>query len=239
MHVFYNHCGERRQVRLGKPQEQSGPLRCQLCNELILTIDVDAARPWLESQVARKRVLSESGELGTRKQSAQQSDNEIDLDGLSAELAACALLCPGSFDAWRTAAESSKGNRGQDLRRLWTSLNKPVEVKFTRHYDEQRGFLLVRPPRNTPGRMRVEYIDDSYYILMVGCPPEYSAVGWTDRSHLLRVGVLNPVPIQPGQRECWGMHWSTLRPMKELFDQAHSSGPLGVIARWFADLVGG
>ncbi|MEO8498720.1 MAG: hypothetical protein ABI614_26965, partial [Planctomycetota bacterium] len=159
-----------------------------------MDIDVAGARSWVEAHVTRKRQLAESGQLATRKQSTRQSDEEIDRDGLSAELAACALLCPGSLHAWRKAAEAVRGNRGRDLLRHWTGLNKPVEVKHTRYHDTHRGFLLVRPPRQTPGRMREEYIDDAYYVLLVGGPDQHRLVGWTDRESLIRDGELNPVP---------------------------------------------
>lgn len=236
MHVSFKHCDQSEQLRLGERYVQPGPLRCKLCGALISAIDVAGAQSWLETQTARKRELADSGQLATRKQSTQQSDEDIDRDGLSAELAACALLCPGSLKMWCRAAESSKGNRGRDLLRRWTGLKKPVEVKHTRYHDAQRGFLLVRPPRQTPGRMRVEYIDDVYYVLMVGEPYHHSMIGWTDRQGLIRDGELNPVPIQRGQRECWGVHWSKLRPIGELLAEVGCGGKFGTLARWLADL---
>ncbi|HRX78613.1 MAG: hypothetical protein H6821_10615 [Planctomycetaceae bacterium] len=236
MHVSFEHCGQIERCGLAEQPIQHGPLRCRHCGTLISTIDVTGTRSWIDAQAARKRALSDSGQLATRKQSTQQSDEEIDLDGLSAELAACALLCPRSLDSWRKAAESLKSNRGRDLLRRWTGLNKPVEVKHTRYHDAERGFLLVRPPRQTPGRMREEYIDDAYYLLMVGRPYQHAMVGWIDRDGLIRDGGLNPVPIQPGQRECWGMHWSRLRPVDELVENAWRGGPLGAVVRWLLDL---
>lgn len=236
MHVSFEHCGQSKRLPVNERCPRSGPLRCEQCNEFITTVDVTDAQDWIESQAARKQSLGESGQLASRKQSTQHSDKEIDRDGLSAELAACVLLCPGSFDSWRKAAQGLKGNRGRDLPRHWTGLDKPVEVKYTRYHEAQRGFLLVRPPRETPGRMREEYIDDSYYVLMVGEPYQHSMVGWTDRVGLISDGELNPVPIQRGQRECWGMHWSKLRPMTELVEIAGRGGAIGAIARWLADL---
>ncbi len=236
MHVSFEHCDRSEQLRFAERDIQPGPLRCKQCGTLISVIDVAGTQSWLETQTSRKRELTESGQLATRKQATQRADDEIDHDGLSAELAACALLCPGSLDLWRKAAESAKGNRGRDLLRHWTGLQKPVEVKHTRYHDTQRGFLLVRPPRQTPGRMREEYVDDVYYVLMVGPPYQHSIVGWTDRQALIRDGELNPVPIQPGQRECWGIHWTKLRPIDELIAGVGSGGNLGAIVRWLADL---
>ena len=235
MHVSFEHCGRTAQFQFGDGQNRSGPLRCKQCDELISDIDVAGAESWIEAQVDRKRELAQSGRLATRKQATRQSDEAIDRDGLSAELAACALLCPGSFGTWRKATEAARGNRGRDLLRHWTGLNKPVEVKHTRYQDAQRGFLIVRPPRQTPGRMREEFIDDAYYVLLVGAPYQHKLAGWTDREGLIRDGELNPVPVQQGQRESWGLHWSKLRPIDELVARMGTHGWLVTLGRWILD----
>lgn len=235
MELSFEHCGQRQGLQWVGSAKRTGPLRCNQCGAFVSAIDVAGASSWIEARVSRKRELAESGRLATRKQSIRQSDEEIDRDGLSAELAACALLCPGSLGAWRKAAEAARGNRGRDLLRHWTGLNKPVEVKHTRYHDARRGFLLVRPPRQTPGRMREEYIDDAYYVLLVGGPCEHELVGWTDRDGLIRDGELNPVPIQSGQRESWGLHWSKLRPMDELATRMGSGGTCAALGRWISD----
>lgn len=198
-------------------------------------VEVTGAQAWIDQQVARKREQQESGDLATRKQSSFQTDADIDRDGLAAELAACVLLCPGSLEAWQRAAASTTGNRGRDLLRRWTGLNKHVEVKQTRYQDSERGYLLVRPPRQTPGRMREEYIDDAYYVLLCGEPFQYELTGWIDRDQLISDGQLNPVPIKPGQRECWGIHWTKLRPIDELLSTIGSGGVLGKLQRWLSD----
>ncbi|MFZ5833267.1 MAG: hypothetical protein ACOY3P_24525 [Planctomycetota bacterium] len=149
----------------------------------------------------------------TRKQSTGQSDTDIDRDGLQAELAACLIIAPGYRDAWLAR---DGANRGCDLPVEWTGLPKSIEVKQTRYHDARRGYLLVRPPRWTPGDMRPEYIDDCLYVLMHGANGLYTMLGWTDRQHLLTAGELNPVPIRYGQRECWGIHWSRLRQLEEI-----------------------
>jgi hypothetical protein len=95
-------------------------------------------------------------------------------------------------------------------------LDKPVEVKQTRYHDQRRGYLLVRPPRRTPGAMLPQYVDDAYYVLLHGQHCRFTLCGWTDRERLIRDGKLNPVPVRPGQRECWGIHWTNLRPLDEL-----------------------
>lgn len=235
MYVSYEHCGQSHQVKLTDGSFQRGPLRCCQCNAAITGVDVSGSQSWIELQVERKRGLAQDGRLGTRKQATRQTDEQIDRDGLSAELAACSILCPRSLTAWCKATEASKGNRGRDLLRRWTGLNKAVEVKHTRYHDAERGFLLVRPPRQTPGRMRVDYIDDALYVLMAGEPFQHRFVGWTDRDRLISNGRLNPVPIQPGQRESWGMHWSQLEPIDELAAATGVGGPLAEIWRWFAD----
>jgi hypothetical protein len=235
MHISFEHCDRQHELKLADAHRFHGPLRCEQCNEIVSGVDVSGAVAWIESQVARKRELAQAGQLATRKQSTHRSDEAIDRDGLSAELAACVMLCPGSLDSWRKAAGGSKGNRGRDLLRRWTGLNKPIEVKHTRYQDAERGFLLVRPPRQTPGRMREEYVDDAYYVLLVGEPFRHEIVGWTDREGMIRDGRLNPVPIQAGQRESWGLHWSRLRPLDELVANAGSGGLLGAVGRWCAD----
>ena len=192
-----------------------GPLVCIHCGALISMISV---RPWqafIESRVADFARRQQSGELGTRKQSLTQSDPSIDQDGREAELAACLLLCPGQRHLWVT---TDGPNRGNDLQTEWTQLPQPVEVKQTRYCDDRRGCLIVRPPRNTPGRMRPEYIDDCIYVLMHGQQGLFTLLGWTDREHLLAAGRLNPIPVRAGQRECWGMHWQRLRLPHALLD---------------------
>ena len=240
MHVSFEHCGESERLQPGERHIRRlhishGPLRCKQCDAFIPAIDVAGAQSWIEAQVTRKRELARLGQLATRKQSTRKSDEDIDRDGLSAELAACALLCPGALDAWRKAAEAARGNRGRDLLRHWTGLNKPVEVKHTRYQDQQRGFLLVRPPRQTPGRMREVYIDDAYYVLMVGAPYQHKIAGWTNRQGLIHDGELNPVPIRQEQRESWGMHWSKLRPIDELVARVATGGSFAALWRWIAD----
>ena len=236
MKISYEHCGETTALKL--PNASLSPLRCESCGALITTVDVADCAEWIESQVARKRKLLESGQLGTRKQARRQTDSAIDRDGLSAEFAACALLCPTAFVIWKRKAEGSTGNRGRDLWRTWTGLDRPVEVKHTRYRDEERGFLLVRPPRRTPGRMRAEYVDDAYYVLLTGEPFRHTIAGWIDRAGFLERGELNPVPVGSGQRESFGIHWSKLRPLEELAGKIRLGGWVGAFSRWFEDHFG-
>jgi hypothetical protein len=198
-------------------------LTCDGCGRCVTRLDVSDFSGWVDEQVRIKRSLQERGWLGSRKQAVKQSDADIDRDGLAAELAACLLLAPAWVTKWQQLAEAGVSNRGRDLLPRWTELDKPVEVKHTRYRDDRRGFLLVRPPRWTPGEMRPEYLDDAYYVLLHsgggnGSTSVYDLTlsGWTDRDGLLRDGVRNPVPIGNGQRECWGIHWSKLRPLDEL-----------------------
>ncbi len=234
--VASEHCDQPQTYDLPASVAWYRSLRCQMCQALVTTVDVRPSNSWIETQVARKRELTRQGRLGTRKQSVHQSDEAIDLDGLAAELAACAILCPRAITQWCRAAERQTNNRGRDLPRRWTGLDWPVEVKQTRYQDQQRGFLLVRPPRHTPGRMRPEYIDLAYYVLLVGQPYRYTLVGWTDRQGLLRDGQLNPVPVRAGQRECWGLHWSQLRPVEELVGRIEHRRGLAAMVHWLSDL---
>lgn len=235
MQVSFVHCDATHAISLPTPRPQLGLLTCPACRSPILEVDVRDARSWIDQQVERKRQLAQRGHLGTRKQSRRQSDERIDRDGLSAELAAAVILCPGSLAAWQRAAAAQKNNRGRDLLRSWTGLAKPVEVKQTRYQDAERGYLLVRPPRWTPGKLHREHIDDAIYVLMIGEPHQFRLAGWCDREHLLGAGKLNPVPVGPGQRESWGLHWSKLLPIQSLVPQIGSGGRLGAWRRWWAD----
>lgn len=214
MWVRCNYCGSEGDVSLPEPGKRHGLLACPSCGRPITEINVAVFAPWIQEQVARKNHLHVIGKLGSRKQAIGQSDMDIDRDGMAAELAACLLICPGYFEVWKA---SQGPNRGRDLPREWTGLSKPCEVKQTRYKDFSRGYLLVRPPRWTPGAMRPEYIDDSIYVLLCGQPYHYEAVGWIDRDGLLACGLLNPVPVRQGQRQCWGVHWSRLYAMESLF----------------------
>ena len=205
-------CGSEGEVEL-PPLGISGPLTCSNCGSLITILSVRPWAGWIEAQVVAKADRQRAGSLGTRKQSGRQSDVDIDRDGMETELAACLLMCPGYRREW---VLKRGPNRGNDLPPAWTGLPMCVEVKQTRYRDASRGYLLVRPPRRTPGRMLADYDDDCLYVLMHGANGLYTLVGWADRDTLLCRGRLNPVPVRPGQRECWGIHWSRLHNPNEL-----------------------
>jgi hypothetical protein len=151
--------------------------------------------------------------MGTRRQSAEESDRDISAAGIGAELAACVILAPWRLSEWMKAAKRATPNRGCDFPASWFSDGRPIEVKYTSY----RGHLLVRPPRNTPGPMLPDYIDDSLYILLTGTPYTYTVLGWAGRSDLLRRGRCNPIPVGGRQRECWGIHANDLNPIDSLF----------------------
>ncbi|MBI5757446.1 MAG: hypothetical protein HZA46_02875 [Planctomycetales bacterium] len=223
MFVTCSHCPQQDDVSPTKLSALRRFRACDGCGRCLTRIDVSDFSGWIDEQVRIKRSLQERGWLGSRKQSVKQSDADIDRDGLAAELAACLLLAPAWVTKWQRLAEAGVSNRGRDLLPRWTGLDKPVEVKQTRYRDDRRGFLLVRPPRWTPGEMKPEYLDDAYYVLLHsgsgnGSTSVYDLTlsGWTDRDGLLHDGVRNPVPVGNGQRECWGIHWSKLRPLDEL-----------------------
>lgn len=223
MQVEYNHCGELQRVALVTRHRLSGRLVCPQCGAIVTKLDVTGCSHWIEQQVERKRRMVQAGRLGTRKQALRRTDEEIDREGLAAELALCVMLCPGSFQKWKRATEQGGNNRGNDLRMTWTGFDKPVEVKQTKYHDERRGFLLVRPPRFTPGAFRVEDIDDAYYLLLHGEPRALEVCGWIDRERLVKEGQRNPVPVASGQRECWGIHWSRLSPLQDLVVRCEAS----------------
>jgi hypothetical protein len=128
-------------------------------------------------------------------------------------------LCPRFIRAWLQSVNAGISNRGRDFPATWTGLDKPLEVKHTRYQSPAKGFLIVRPPRWTPGPMRADYMDDSYYVLLVGKPFSYRLMGWIDRAGFLEHYEVNPVGMRPGQRECWGVHWSKLRPLARLAEE--------------------
>jgi hypothetical protein len=191
------------------PVGTAGPLVCPNCGCLITAVSVRNWKSAIEEKVAYMMTLQACGAIGTRKQDHSRSDADVSRDGLEAELAACLMLCPGYRQAW---LRHSGPNRGCDLPTKWTGLPKPVEVKTTRHYGDTTGYLVIRPPRWTPGRMRPEYIDDCLYVLLLrtDCDGWYRLLGWATRDLLLRCGRLNPIAVRPGQRETWGVHWRRL-----------------------------
>jgi len=189
------------------PPGTVGPLACPNCGRVIREVHVHQWRPLIEARARRMARLQAAGVVGTRKQSLRQTDWEIDWDGREAELAACLILCPGHLEDW---LRQEGANRGCDLRPEWTGLSKPIEVKHTRYCTSEKGYLLVRPPRGTPGPMLPQYIEDVLYVLMIGQHGVMCAAGWADRRHLIEEGQLNPVPVRHGQRQCWGIHWMKL-----------------------------
>lgn len=198
-----------------------GPLACPGCAALLTIISVEPWADWIEAQVAAHERRHRVGQLGSRRQSRRHREADIDRDGLEAELAACLLLCPGSRRQW-ARRHGTGPDRGADLLAAWTGLDRDIEVKQTRYRDGRRGYLLIRPPRWTPGPMKADYLDDCLYVLMHGANRLYTLVGWTDRPRLLTCGRINPISVFYGRRECWGMHWKQLLKPAALFDRACS-----------------
>jgi superfamily I DNA/RNA helicase len=212
-------CGLRAQLTIGDcppARKVPGALTCPRCGQRFGRVDVASWSRWVHRQVRWKRSQQNVGALGSRRQAVQQSEGDIDRDGLAAELAACVLLCPAYLDEWRAGQEEGTPNRGRDLPSAWTGLARPVEVKQTRYRDTRTGYLLVRPPRGVAGPMRAEHVDDSIYVLLIGKPWEFELIGWADRELLLADGKPNPVPVRQGQRECLGLHWTQLRTLPSL-----------------------
>lgn len=206
-------------------------MRCPQCGFMPLSL----ARPvplwmsaWIDQQVFVKERLHREGLMGTRKQDNKRTNSEIDREGLTAELFACLVLCPGFLHVWKDLAASAEGNRGRDLRAEWLGTPKNAEVKSTQHCSHSTGYLLVRPPRNTPGLMRLEYIEDCLYVLVVVKASALIIKGWADRDLLIRCGRMNPVPLHQGQRETYGIHWRRLYPMRTWPGTAAGSRDLSI-----------
>lgn len=216
MYIECAACGGSGDSDLPEANGTYGFLSCSGCGAILTTINVADWSERVERVVQNKLAMQRSGRIGTRKQSTRQSDADISRDGIAAELAACLLIAPSRREAYWRAAEIGGGNRGRDLTPQMTGLDKPIEVKQTRYRTAQAGYLIVRPPRMTPGRMLTAYIEDSYYLLLHGQPFRYEVLGWADRERVVSHGKLNPIPQSTGQRECWGIHWSQLLPLESL-----------------------
>ncbi len=188
--------------------------KCHRCKHPITGVNVSIWAEWIDQHVDALEAKRREGKLGSRKQSLVESDREISAAGLGAEFAACVILSPWRLTEWLKTAGESKPNRGCDFPAHWFADGRPIEIKYT---EKSRGHLLIRPPRNTRGPMRREYIDDSLYVLMTGRPYAYEAVGWAGKSDLHDRGGPNPVPITGRQRECWGIRATKLNPMETLF----------------------
>lgn len=211
--VECQHCHHLAEVASERFYGISGPLRCFGCCCPITRVKVQSCRVWAAQQVERKRQMQKTGALHSRKQSQRHSDEEIDWNGLIGELATCVLLCPGRLRDWQTATESGGGNRGRDLLGAWVGLPKTIEVKSTEYHDCH---LIVRPPSGYEPRMKREYIDDCYYVLVTP-EQEYQVIrGWTDQ-----VGFLSDYEENPRRRsddgcDYWGVHHSRLKPLDDM-----------------------
>jgi hypothetical protein len=210
------YCRRQKAIPLSALDSSEGPLCCSHCRCLITCVTIAEWRDWVEAQVERKRRLQETGLLRTRKQAVQQSDRDIDADGLAAELAACIICCPRHRTLWRKGVEEGGNNRGRDLQTAWTGIAKPLEVKYTAHFSATTGYLLIRPPTQAGWQMRQEFVDDCYYLLVNGGKDGYELRGWIDRGGFLQRKVIDPVGRTTCQLECWGVHWLHLYRMKTL-----------------------
>ncbi len=212
MRVSCRSCGRVGYVDPGRWAGRPGSVWCFHCARPVTHVDVSAWGEWLGRQVDRKRALQTSGQLRTRKQSTQQSDREIDADGLAGKLAACLLLCPGFLQEWQQTVESGGNNRGRDLLAAWTAGKLAVEVKYTPYRSENNGYLLVRPPSGCGYQMYADFVEDCLYVLIQPDGPFHCLSGWVDRTQFLARMTPNPVGWLPGQTECWGVHWKRLEP---------------------------
>lgn len=190
--------------------------KCPRCECPVTSVDISGWSDWIRQYVNNRETQRKKGEIGTRRQSPKESDAKISGDGIGAELAACLILAPWQIKKWQSIAYKSGPNRGSDLPAAWFTDGRPVEVKYTAR---RNGHLLVRPPRNTPGPMKADYIDDSIYVMMTSERDSYSyiAVGWAERNDFLRKGKPNPIKRGLGQRECWGIQAKLLHSMESLF----------------------
>jgi len=210
LYIRCDQCGHAGDAGLPEASAAPGFLACPNCGALITNVDVSPMAAWIDRQVSRR------SSLPSRKQDASRSDGAVSKDGICAEMAAAAVLAPAAFGQWMQSVEIGGGNRGRDLPESMTGLDRPVEIKQTKYRSAATGYLIVRPPRWTPGAMLIRYLDNSYYVLAIGGPSAFRISGWVDRDGLIQRGVLNPVPRTGRQRECWGVHWKQLNAMESL-----------------------
>lgn len=193
-----------------------GPLICQKCDRMISIVDTKPLASWIEREVMRKKTLLDSGQLRTRIQTTGQNDQEIDRDGLHAEFATCIALCPNQIENLQAAASSNQKNRGRDIPTTWSGLPKPVEIKFTRYFSNNKGFLLIRPPSGGGSNMENQFIDDSIYMLLTKHNGTYKILGWVDKEEFLMKKEVDPVGRTGKQVECWGVLWKHLTGLSKL-----------------------
>jgi len=206
----------KRRQRIDLSQLDDGQLHCQKCDRLISIVDTSPMNSWIEQEVERKKRLQKSGELQTRIQTTDQNDQEIDRDGLHAEFASCAVLCPSRIADWQQSASSSQNNRGQDFPKQWTSLPKPTEIKYTHYFSNNRGYLLIRPPSGKGSNMKSEFVDDAIYFLLTNKGCHYKILGWVDREQFLNRKKIDPVGRKGNQVECWGVFRKNLTGLSKL-----------------------
>jgi ribosomal protein L44E len=132
-------CHSQHQILLADDGGRRFPLACPTCRKHTRAVSVRRWKDWIEEQVRCKR------KLPSRKQAARQSDPDISFTGVAGELAACLLVCPGYVQAWRRREEEGGNNRGCDLPKEWTGLDKDIEVKEQPYQEDHRGLLIIRP----------------------------------------------------------------------------------------------
>src|SRR5262249_23936473 len=133
--------------------------------------------------------------------------------GLAGELAACLLLAPEFLGHWREQERRGGENRGRDLLRRWTGVDKHVEVKTTPHCGSDTGYLLLRTRTEKPiaSPMTPEDVDDAYYVLMHRVKGLlHRFLGWIDSKTFIKIKEHDPVGRKAQQRHCWGVHHSKL-----------------------------
>ncbi len=136
------------------PYGEPGKLRCPRCGKIISGIDISDYDAIL-SQIANWRNTNRGEDFKKCKL------------GMSAELAACLILCSGFYERWleTTAVPIRRGvksgNRGRDLRAAWVGLSRDVEVKYT-----TRSHLIITKPLRAYSADPSDYVDDSYYCVM-------------------------------------------------------------------------
>lgn len=182
-----------------------------------------------------KVAIKDAGK-GERLHATEEGD-DISFNGMGAEACVINLYCREALESWQDDV-GDDGNYGNDIKVEWLDgrLDKPVEVKFTRHFamDEKRekGILFMRCKSGDAIRGQVlspEYwednLPDSYYILLhqterTKRPLKFWVVGFATRQMFLdhfetnqkRLNKLNS--SAPGWPAICLWHWD-LKPMDE------------------------
>lgn len=181
-------------------------------------VDVSDMKAFIGQEVARRSDLQRSGQLGSRRQATDRTEEEISTDGIVAEAIFIRMMCPDYRPTWEADLRSDTPNRGRDIAATALGLQKPIEIKQSScPISGNQPNLIIRPPRYTPGCMCDEYIDDSIYVLIWSEGYTGKILGCANRFMVLRHKRVWPARPERKQRECYAVSHSKLLPISQIY----------------------